>query len=387
MQKQDYLPDARQKIADAVLRNASDGSTITSHRFNLVSANLFRYMPHIGFGQHFKIYTEIMLHNQFTHYEQTHIDVLNSITVENVSNELIQLMRTRPCIITSFHFGMYRLMNLFLTKNQIPYTIVIPKESFKKEGHIIKDIYQKMNSELSADSIRFIEMESPTLSLKMVRELKEGRNLFIYFDGYRGTGNLQENRRYSEDGTITLLGQPLLARVGVAYLAQMAGVPLITGISYRKSLNDLRLKFFDPVYPNSGFTREQFAHNTTQELYNQFGSYLTTYPGQWEAWLYLHRSLPPNDLQHTDSSQNLLRPNFDEKFKGSFQLNHNKFGVFKIQDKAYLFNKRTYTSYPIEDKLFELLKSAANRVIKPALSDYSAIPSLIDSNILVPYAA
>ncbi|MBX2924751.1 MAG: hypothetical protein KF746_21290 [Chitinophagaceae bacterium] len=385
MQKQNDLSNARRRIFDAISEKADDIETITSHRFNLISANLFRFLPHVSFDLHKPIYAEVMLHNQLTHFEQTQLDILHSITVENLSPELLQLMRKTPCILSSFHLGNYRLMNLFLTQNKIPYTIVIPKESMQKEGNIFKDLYQKMCSNASSDPIRFIEMESPALSLKMMRELKQGRNLFIYFDGYRGAGNLQDNKRYGQDGQIYFFGQPLLARVGVAYLAQMAGVPLITGISYRKSLDDLRLKFFDPVFPDSKLTREQFAHDTTQSLYDRFSSDLTVYPGQWEAWLYLHRSLPCHELHHSDPFTAKKTEKIDPS--GAFRINHNKFGIFKIRQNAYLFNKKTYTTYPIDDEIFSLLATATCQSISPGSYGNSVIPSLMKNDVIIPSAA
>ncbi|MBX3253334.1 MAG: hypothetical protein KF862_04250 [Chitinophagaceae bacterium] len=385
MQKQNELSKARQRIFDAISEKADNVETITSHRFNLVSANLFRFLPHLNFDLHKPIYREVMLHNQLTHFEQTQPDILHSITVENLSPELMQLMRKTPCILSSFHLGNYRLMNLFLTQNKVPYTIVIPKESMRKEGDIFKNLYQKMRSNASSDPIRFIELESPALSLKMMRELKQGRNLFIYFDGYRGAGKLQDNKRYGQDGQVNFLGQPLLARVGVAYLAQMAGAPLITGISYRKSLDDLRLKFFDPVFPDSRLTREQFAHDTTQALYDRLSSDLTAYPGQWEAWLYLHRSLPCPEQYDSDP----LTPKKAKKMDHSeaFKVNHNKFGIFKIRQNAYLFNKKTYTTYPIDDEIFSLLATAIYQSISPGNYRNSAIPSLMKNEVIIPSAA
>lgn len=385
MQEQNNLPETRQKIAAAILENANDLKTLTSHRFNLVSANLFHFLPQMDFDQHRTVFTDIMLHNQLTHYEQTQVEVLNSITVENGTRELFQLMKNKACIFSSFHFGMYRLMNLFLTKNNIPYTVVIPQQSLQKEGPIFRDIYKRMHPSAPENPINFIEMESPSLSLKMIRELKQGRSLFIYFDGYRGAGNLQENRRYNEDGQISFLGQPLLARVGVAYLAQMAGVPLITGISYRKSLDDLRLCFFDPLFPNPSVTKEQFAHDTTQTLYDKFSPFLTASPGQWEAWLYLHRSLPqplqPANLSSTD------KPAARTGQLKNFRINHDIFGVFTIQDKAYLFNKETYTSYPIDNHLFGLLKNAVYESIFPDEFNNPVISYLVENKVIIPCAA
>ncbi len=383
MKRKNYLPDERQKIVDAILNNTTDHQTITSHRFNLVSANLFHFLPKTGFDQHPTVYQEIILHNQLTHYEQRKPDILNSLVVENLSIELLQLIKSSPCIFSSFHFGMYRLMNLFLTKNNIPYTILIPQKSLLKERDIFKSIYGTMYPDRSFDSIRFIELESPSLTLKMLRELKQGRSLFVYFDGYRGSGNIQENKRYNQDGQISFLGKKLLARVGIAYIAQMASVPLITGLSYRKSIDDLRLHFFEPVFPDSSISKEKFARDTTQTLYNRFSSFLTDFPGQWEAWLYLHRSLPHYDL-HNDTfnkSKNII-PHLK-----NFQINHHEFGIFKIDNKAYLFNKRSYTSYPIDNEVFNLLENSITRTINPNQINNPLIHLLIENKVIVPVDA
>lgn len=102
-----------------------------------------------------------------THFEQLHKEALDYVTVENLSSETLQMLKEQPCVISSFHFGSYRLLNAFLTKNGIPYTAACPKAIFlEKEGEMfLRNLFPHKDA-------RFIELESPALGLKIIKELE-----------------------------------------------------------------------------------------------------------------------------------------------------------------------------------------------------------------------
>lgn len=351
--------DGRNRIFETLAAKQLGSNEIHTHRFNLISANLFKFLPHIGFDQHLSIYKEIILHNQLSHFEQLYQETFQYVTPENLTSDTISLMRERPCILSSFHFGTYRLLNTFLIKDKIPYTIVIPKATLEREGETLRKIYANGDQ---ADDCRFIEIESPALGLRMIRELKKGRSLFIYFDGYRGTGDIRRSSRDESEGKIRFLDQTIFARKGVAYLAHTANTPLITAISYRRSPEDIRLHFFDPIFPDMNIDRDAFAQQTTQTVYDRFMPFLKEFPGQWEAWLYLHKSI---DCDHLGSSGDqrgeVGRPEWETSEQ--FSLNQSGYGVFKIEEDPFLFNKNTYKTYPIDDSTYELLFQSPERPI------------------------
>ena len=145
-----------------------------THSFNLVSANLFNFLPEIDFEKHHHLFNEITLHNRLTHFEQTHKEALKYITTENLSEETLKMLKEQPCIISSFHFGSYRLLNAYLAENNIAYTAVCPKAILEKEEEMFRE------NLFSNKDAKFIELESPALGLKIIKELKNGRSVFLY---------------------------------------------------------------------------------------------------------------------------------------------------------------------------------------------------------------
>lgn len=351
--------DGRNRIFDAVSAKKLGSKEINTHRFNLVSANLFKFLPRIDFKEHESIYKEITLHNQLSHFEQLYLETFNFVTPENLTPELMTLLREKPCIMSSFHFGTYRLLNIFLIKNKIPYTIVVPKAILEKEGDILRKIYANGDS---WDDPKFIEVESPALGLKMIKELKKGRSLFIYFDGNRGSGDIKHSRQNESDGKINFFDQTIFARKGVAYLAHAANVPLITAISYRRSLDDIRLHFFEPIFPEINRGREIFAQETTQTIYNRFSPFLKEYPGQWEGWLYLHKSIDCDNMMESPL-QKYGKSKIEETLTDKFSLNLLSYGVFRIEENSFLFDKNTYKTYPIDALTYGLLSRSSEEYI------------------------
>ena len=314
-----------------------------NHSFNLVSANFFNFLPEIDYNQHHNLFNEITLHNRLTHFEQTHKEALDYVTTENLSPETLKMLKEQPCVISSFHFGSYRLLNAFLTKNNIPYTAVCPKAILEKEEEMFRE------NLFSNKDAKFIELESPALGLKIIKELKNGRNVFLYFDGFRGA----LKGRSSEDEKISFLDKEIYVKKGVAHLANVAKVPLITTIAYRKNIDDVRLHFFDPIMPNFEKNKEEYALEATKLAYDRFSYFLKKYPGQWESWLYLHKQVECRE-------QAVLTDQLSNEILGKgFSFNTKRYGIFKILEDSFLFDRFSYVTYPIDKDLHEYLEKLA----------------------------
>lgn len=369
-----YL-DNRNEVLDKVVKKTQAIKASNSHQFTLVSANILKFMPEIPFEKHEEIYNNIILHNNLSHFEQSYTEALDYVTTENLSPAYLQMLKTQPCVLSSFHFGSYRLFNTFLVQNGIPFTIVGPKAILEKEKETFKKMYANGNF---AEDYRFIELESPALGLRMLRELKGGRSVFIYFDGYRGIGNRNEG-----EGKIEFLKESIMARKGVAYLANAANVPLITAIAYRKSIDDIRLNFFEPVFPDKTIGKDEFAHNTTQMIYDTFTPFLKQYPGQWEAWLYLHKS-----IDHANNSEKSLQgeklSNLKVRNADKFSFNPMRYGLFKIKEESFLFNKQLYKTYPIDNSTYDILKKSIQGYIgKTDISNNYLFTQFFDNRVLL----
>ncbi len=315
-------------------------------QYTMVSANLSNYLPAIDAREHINIFTELLIHKKISHLEQGSEEALNFLTVEGLSNETLNSLKEKPFIICTFHTGSYRLINLFLAKNNIPFALVTGKTILEKEGDSFISLYKRMTPNNTGNSLKIIDAETPQSGLQMLRELKKGRNLLLYIDGNSGAGTVTSKN--DNRCIIQFLDQRIFARKGIGYLAHTANVPILTAVNYRESWNDVRLMFHDPIIPDPTIDRALFARDTTQKIYDLVSETVQKFPEQWEAWLYLHKTahVSPSDLPS------------NEKYSGTqveFNLRH--YGIFKIESSSFLFKKSTYTSYPIDPSTYDILNN------------------------------
>jgi KDO2-lipid IV(A) lauroyltransferase len=95
-------------------------------RYNLVSASLYNFLPQINPKEHTKIFREILYHqkNSITNQENFNsLEKADIIGLESINNSY----NIQQSIFCTFHIGSYRLINLFLIKNELS---IIIKQCF-----------------------------------------------------------------------------------------------------------------------------------------------------------------------------------------------------------------------------------------------------------------
>lgn len=345
--------------------NIEENETLSA-QFNLVSAGLLNYLPQIEFLQHETIYREVLLHQQLSILDQCCYDVLNDISYEHLTEEIRDTLKNKPAVICTFHTGSYRAINLFLTKNKIPYSLVIAGSVLRTQGALFTDLYKALPGDNKDGAFRMIDAEATGAGLQMLRTLKEGKCLLVYMDGNIGSGT--DTAHNSNACLINFLHCRIFARKGIAFLAHAAGVPVLPVMSYRKSITDIRLRFFDPIYPDKHIDRSIFAELVTQQLYKLAGIIIQAYPQQWEGWLYLHKvACITESCLRDNKADEILYSN-----KTRFHFNSAGFGIFNIEGTLFLFGKANYSSYPIDESIYAILsgfkkRPALKKDIDPAL--------------------
>jgi len=327
-------------------------------QYTIVSANLCNYLPEIDPHMHMQLFVQLLIHKKLSKLEQAAEEALSFLTTEGAAEESISILKKHPALITTFHTGSYRLINLFLLKNNVPFTLVISKSIIEREGKDYISSYRKLYSP-GEDNFRIIDAENAHSGLQMLRELKQSRSLLLYLDGNSGAGSAT----ISNDNhcVIDFLEQQLHARKGIGYLSHAANVPIIPVINYRSSWNEIKLLFATPVFPSPAIHRNEYAIAVTQKLYDLVSPIIREYPEQWEAWLYLHkvakvvRPVPPPARRLTGNQ---------------VRINLRHYGLLSIGRKKFLFNKHLYLSHPISYSLFELLNRSVQEPLQ--ISDLAA---------------
>jgi len=343
-------------------------------QLNMMSAGLVNYLPKIDTDQHEDIYKNILLHKKLSILEQSSLEALNYVTTEDLSTSTLDLLKTKPAVICTFHTGSYRILNLFLIRHNIPYSLVMGTSIVQQEGALFHNLYNNLPGIQSTESFKIFDAEASTVGLQMLRELKRGRSLLLYIDGNTGAGTTATKK--DNRCVINFLHQQLFARKGIAYLAHTARVPVVTVASYRPSWEDIRLKFYDPILPDSNIDKSAFAESTTQHIYNLVAPLIKAYPEQWEGWLYIHKSA--KIIQQPTAQERKKNTNSTEKISfDSF-----RFGIFKLNGLPLLLNKNTYAFYEINNQLYDLLTACMSHPVKKDNIDIALFNKLYEQGVI-----
>lgn len=345
-------------------------------QFSLVSASLVNFLPDIDFALHRNIYKNILLHKKLSILEQESLTILDYVVTENLDGEILPLLKSKPSIICTFHTGSYRVLNLLLMRHKIPFTLVMGKNVTEKEGVYFTNVYDNLVNKNETGNLNIIDAENARAGIQMLRALKQGRCLVLYIDGNSGSGETTAANQNS--CIINFLNQQLYARKGIAYLAHLADVPVVTVAGYRKTWDEIRLRFFDPIYPDLYKDRNEFACNVTQQIYDFAAPLIKSYPEQWEAWLYLHK------VAHIINKEDGLPRSFASDSKEDrVCFNSRLFGIFKLYSISFLLEKNTYSFYEIDNKLYDLLTGCINSPIKRGCFERSQFNELYEKGVLL----
>ena len=344
-------------------------------QLNMVSAALVNYLPETPIEQHEKIFKNILLHKKLSILEQSTYEALDYVETENLTGEILSQLKTKPVIICTFHSGSYRILNLFLTKNKIPYSLVIGKDIVQQEGASFHSLYNALPGNNQQSDFNIIDAEKANVGLQMLKELKKGRSLLLYIDGNTGAG--AATTKNDNRCTVNFLNQQLYARKGIAFLAHAAKVPIVTIVSYRKSWENICLKFCDPIFPDANKERAIFAEEATQQIYDLFAPIIKKYPEQWEAWLYIHKAA------------NIINPAFSiqqRKMAGAasekISLDSFRFGIFKLNGISFLMRKDNYSFYEINNQVYDLLARCSNEHLKKECIEDSLFNQLYEQGVI-----
>lgn len=349
-------------------------------KYNLVSAGLYNFLPDIEFENHESIFKNILFHQKRGVENQknfSHLDQAEILGLKSVNNSY----KLHQSIFCSFHLGSYRLINLFLIKNKIAYTLVISNRLLKEQGDDYLDFYIKQRH---SDEVGFevIDADSPTSTMNMVKHLKNGRSLLIYTDGNLGSGVDIKNSRNT--CLIDFMSQKIYARTGVAYLSYLLNIPIIPVFSYLSTKNKDVLKFEKQIMPDLKSTKLEYCKNVTSLIYGNAEALIRRYPDQWEGWLYLHKIAV---IDKTIENKKRIFLNLKKNTNTNLIFNKLDFGLFQIGSTYYLFQKKGYKSYQISKDLYKLLLENIRSLKNIHIENQETLNYLIKNEVVINFYA
>lgn len=344
----------------------------TERQFNFVSAVLLNFLPEIAFEKHRSIFENILLNIRLAKLEQGYRYVSGHISLENFSTETRNYIRNKPCIFCAWHFGAYRLINHFIAQNDIPYCLVISKQILRSEGNDFRDKFNELYP--GNKSLQMIDAEAPAAGLSILRLIRQGYSILFYIDGNTGTGYTRDS---DNSCSVDFLAGKIFARQGVAFLSHLSQMPILPVISYRESIDKNIFRFHELIFPAAQTDRNEYAQNCTQKLYNLFAAYVTIYPEQWEAWLYLYKILKVGGTKAEEAN---LPDDYSAK---QFIFNSRLFGVYRWKEGFYLFNKKDFIAYPINREIYDFFKESASGKLSIGRLDENLFGQLYRKRVLI----
>jgi lauroyl/myristoyl acyltransferase len=345
-----------------------------SINYNLVSASLYNFLPNIEVKKHENIFNKIIETRKQSIID---LEVENNLKVNNYSLINLEELKNNSFIICTFHIGSYRIINQYLAKHKIPFSLVISKNVIDTQGIQIKDSFSQYTQKENND-LELIDAELPNSLFKMTKAIKNGKSLVIYIDGNLGSGNdTLNNENHFE---INFLNKSIFVRRGIGLLATITKKPVLPVISYRDHNNFNILNFYKPVISNENLDRNSNAKYIIKELYKKAEIIIREYPEQWEGWLYLYKISKINNKEIINVPES---DNISDIYKKKFKFNIIEFGLFTIENDFYIFQKFNYCSFKIDNQLYNaLLNSNFKRINLNDLTSINLI-NLINKRVLI----
>jgi len=288
--------------------------------FAFFSANIHQFMPHIPWSKHEQLFRKMSLYQHLSHLDVEHPYALDQLELLGWNSSWLAHMKENPGFITCFHTGAYRLLNLLLAREGLSYALLLSKQTIKREGRLFLEAYKKY---APAGRFLLLDAEMSSSIFKIGHLLKDGYNVLAYPDGNMGAANGTANLHQ-----IPFLKHLLLVRTGIPFLAHLYKKPIYQLNSRRLDTLTVKYDEFNSIIPET--PRQQFIGHALKDLYKPLHQLLLHDAGQWTCWPQAHNYM-------TDAKGLKADPENPEHW-----------AIFKQSNQFFLFDKRSYLSYPID---------------------------------------
>jgi lauroyl/myristoyl acyltransferase len=324
--------------------------------FHFLSASLTAFMPWIPVAEYEAIYRRILTNHVLSARNFSYVDLgsMNHMQVEGNTEFLRPQAKQPPRIFCTYHLGGYRAVMMLLLKGGYSHSIVVNAQIFHAQKAQIDGTVQAWNEYNGTNlTVNLLDAESSDIGKQMAMTLISGRSILIFPDGNTGVGGVYH--RNARQLKVPFLNQRIYSRTGIATLSHTMRIPITPIICHYVEADGIQLPVFhcvDPIDPRTlGLPAELYVRQATTQLYAILADHLSRYIDQWESWFYIHKFLDTDEL--IAQAPPALNGPADEADELVFD--HGRFGLFKLNQDGYLFDKQTYQSYPLTDPVYAWL--------------------------------
>lgn len=297
------------------------------NQFTFFSANLEHFLPPIPVGRHLELFREAVAYERLNRLDlpfaiEGYVPTLTGWDVARVEG-----LKRKPGIIACAHAGAHLLIGWLLARAGVPVALLAAGHSAKRLQLLWRSAARR-HPALALPHI--INASSRTALRQLIGHAKAGSSLLIYWDGEEGGGGGANKTDHRIQ--VPLLGQHLLLRKGIAFLAGKTGMPIYPTTAFRQKDGSVRICQSPEIEVSGGCVQEQVGY-MMQSITAHFSSQLIHFPTQWNRWPHIHRQVRSSGC-----------------FIESGRLLSARFGILKVPEGYCLLEKANYRAVALSEK-------------------------------------
>ncbi|GHT74607.1 hypothetical protein AGMMS50262_07900 [Bacteroidia bacterium] len=196
--------------------------------------------------------------------------------------------------------------------------------------------------------------------------MNKGYALVVFLDGNAGLlRNLKHDKGFMD---INFLKSKIYVKIGVGVLGYLLKAHIIPVLTYWDNIQSLHLDFMESLQIPKLLDRENYTTFVIKNLYSILESYIKREPEQWECWSYMHKWIDRTEVFPYSTDCKEIRNIF----------NNYRYTTFTVMESAFVFDKFSYLSYPIDNETFEHIKNNSLSAIQGELYN-----EFVNKNIII----
>lgn len=203
---------------------------------------------------------------------------------EGIKNTTVNIdgldLPNNPTIFVTLHLGCYNIIPLYLLSSGIKLCIPVTQRVYDEQISLYERTYAKFIRHNNVD-LKFVNVETSSGFINLLRSVKNGYSLLIYIDGNSGIGGME--RKDNKLMRLNFFNNPIFIRKGIGFLSiklKLNIIPVYTYLTENLKKNNM---VFMSSFSHLKFENEEQIIET---LWNIFKEPIFHNIGQWEPWLY-----------------------------------------------------------------------------------------------------
>ncbi|GAA4777981.1 hypothetical protein GCM10023231_00530 [Olivibacter ginsenosidimutans] len=266
---------------------------------------------------------------------------LKAVNTERWSGLLNQWKE--PGVIATFHLGSYRLLNQWFMRQGIPFVLLVSQEVYSQQALLFNQIYQRLRPAGGGADFQLLVAEDRMVLKKLIDFLKKGYYVFIYADGDSGCLPKPKQQGTTE---ITFFERCLPVHHGLASISFLTKKPVYPVLVPRTDAEVPFLQIDEPIWPDQAASRNAYAQQCMQALFNFLEQQVRKRHWQWENWL-----IPPKwrENQYAEQKENAQLLNGDVLTTSL---------PYRTNRHCYLLDTKQLNSYVITETAYHVFVNA-----------------------------